>query len=329
MTDFASAAMMRVLAQGMRELGLNPGDSAADAGEARVQLRQKQDLVRSAVVQGGLACLPLLGRGLHHLKHEPTHHALASARSAPDLFARWQRLERYIHSRHRCIVENCAEGQAWIRHVSLTPGDAPSAAEDLVVAGVLAALLEAMGLQRVQLRIGETDVTAKADTYGIDAAVAQGMTGVWSFRWEGVAATATNRVAEPPTRELGADQAWPEAVRATYLRLVADLTQPLSVSRLAADLGLPARTLQRKLEHAGLSFSRLLAEARCRTGAWRLISTADPIAEIGFLSGYSDQPHFTREMQRRVGMPPAVYREAFGTFSRARQALGYDRSSGV
>jgi len=329
MTDFASAAMMRVLAQGMRELGLNPGDGAADAGGARVQLRQKQDLVRSAVVQGGLTCLPLLGRGLHRLKHEPTHHALASARSAPDLFARWQRLERYIHSRHRCIVENCAEGQARIRHISLTPGEAPSAAEDLVVAGVLAALLEAIGLQRVQLRIGDTDVGAEADAHGIDAAVAQGITGLWSFHWEGVAAAATNPVTEPPTRELGADQAWPEAVRATYLRLVADLTQPLSVSELAAGMGFPARTLQRRLGHAGLSFSRLLAEARCRTGAWRLINTADPIAEIGFLSGFSDQPHFTREMQRRVGMPPAAYREAFGAFDRAQRGLVDDRFSAV
>ena len=41
MTDFASAAMMRVLVQGMRELGLNPGEAPLDASEARVQLRHK------------------------------------------------------------------------------------------------------------------------------------------------------------------------------------------------------------------------------------------------------------------------------------------------
>ena len=310
--------MMRVLARGMRELGLNPGDSAPDAGEARVQLRQKQDLVRSAVLQGGLACLPLLGRGLHRLTHEPTHHALVSARSARDLFERWQRLERYIHSRHRCIVEACEEGQARIRHVSLTPGDAPSAAEDLVVAGVLAALLEAIGLQRVELRVGTTSALPAADAHGIDTAVAECATGLWHFEWEGVTANARPSSLEPRVRELGADQAWPEPVRAIYLRLVADLARPLGVSELAADLGMPARTLQRRLGHAGLSYSRLLAEARCRTGAWRLINTADPIAEIGFLSGFSDQPHFTREMQRRVGMPPAAYRQAFGALDRSR-----------
>jgi AraC-like DNA-binding protein len=317
-TDFASAAMMRVLSQGMRELGLNPGDSAPDTGDARVQLLQKQELVRSAVAQGGLACLPLLGRGLHRLTHEPTHHALVSARSARDLFERWQRLERYIHSRHRCIVETCEEGQARIRHVSLTPGDTPSPPEDLVVAGVLAALLEAIGLQRVELRIGAASAVLAADAHGIDTAVAERATCLWHFEWEGVTLNERPSSIESRVRELGADPAWPQTVRTTYLRLLADLARPLSVPELAADLAVPARTLQRRLGHAGLSYSRLLAEARCRTGAWRLINTADPIAEIGFLSGFSDQPHFTREMQRRVGMPPAAYREAFGALDRSR-----------
>ncbi len=80
---------------------------------------------------------------------------------------------------------------------------------------------------------------------------------------------------------------------------------------LAEGLGFPVRTLQRRLGHAGLSPSRLLAEARCRSGAWRLLHTADPIAEVGFLSGFADQAHFTRELRRRVGLPPAAYRAAF------------------
>jgi AraC-like DNA-binding protein len=41
------------------------------------------------------------------------------------------------------------------------------------------------------------------------------------------------------------------------------------------------------------------------------LHTADPIAEVGFLSGFADQAHFTRELRRRVGLPPAAYRAAF------------------
>lgn len=314
MTDFASAAMLRVLAQGMRERGLDPGALADGADQARVDLHVKQDLVRLAVMQGGLGCLPLLGRGLHRLAHEPTHQALAAARSARDLFERWQRLERYIHSRHRCVIEACSDTEARIRHVALGAGPAPSAPEDLVVAGVLAALLEAIGLRHVQARIGAASAYPEPDPRAIERAAARGDTAVWHYRWDGVAPATTGARAPERPRELGADAAWPEPARAAYGRLVGHLTRPPALRELAGELGMPWRTLQRRLGDAGLSYSRLLAEARCRTGAWRLLHTADPIAEVGFLSGFADQPHFTRELQRRVGMPPAAYRAAFATF---------------
>ena len=113
-------------------------------------------------------------------------------------------------------------------------------------------------------------------------------------------------------RQLGVDRAWPETAQRAYIKLVDDLTRPLPLRELAGEVAMPWRTLQRRLSEAGWSYSLLLAEARCRTGAWRLLHTADPIAEVGFLSGFSDQPHFTREMQRRVGVPPAAYRASFG-----------------
>ena len=170
MIDFASAAMIRVLAQGMRELGLDPGLVEQDAGGARVALRLKQDLVKAAVLQGGIECLPTLGRGLHRLTHEPTHQALVSARDARDLFERFQRLERYIHSRHRCEIESCGSHEAQIRHVSLDRGSSPSAAEDLVVAGVLGALLEAIGLQQVQVRLAGAMIFPESQPQAVEHA---------------------------------------------------------------------------------------------------------------------------------------------------------------
>ena len=38
-----------------------------------------------------------------------------------------------------------------------------------------------------------------------------------------------------------------------------------------------------------------------------------PLAEVGFLCGYADQAHFTREFRRRVGLPPERYRRAFAS----------------
>lgn len=311
MSEFASAAMIRVLTQGMRELGLDPGPRAPATADARVDLSLKRTLVARAVGLGGLECLPLLGRGLHRLAHEPTHRALAAARHARDLFERWQRLERYIHSRHRCVLLACTATEARLQHVSLGAAPAPSAAEDLVVVGVLAALLEAIGLQEVQAWAGTAAVYPQASAPDLERVSANGSSAAWRFAWGGQAAPRLTPGIDARAQALGADPAWPDTTRLAYLRLVADLTRPLPLRELAEEIGMAWRTLQRRLAEGGLSYTQLLAEARCRVGAWRLLHTTDPIAEVGFLSGFADQPHFTREMQRRVGLPPAAYREAF------------------
>jgi AraC-like DNA-binding protein len=255
--------------------------------------------------------LPLLGRGLHHLQHEPTHQALASARSARDLFERWQRLERYLHSKHRCVVDACTDKVAQIRHIALGGRSPPSAAEDLVVAGVLAALLEAIGLRQVRVFMGAAMVYPEPQAADIEQAARRGQTALWHFFWEAAVAGVAPRQVQGVAQELGADPAWPGVARAVYWELVRAPTQPASLHELATQLSLSRRTLQRRLGECGLGYASLLAEARCRSGAWRLLHTKDPIAEVGFLSGFADQPHFTREMQRRVGLPPSAYRAAF------------------
>lgn len=315
MSDFASAAMMRVLTQGLRDLGLDPGPPPPATADARVELAQKRELLAHAVQRGGLSCLPLLGRGLHRLAHEPTHRALAAARHPRDLFERWLRLERYIHSRHRCLIEACTDQEARLRHVSMGGGPPPSAAEDLVVVGVLAALLEAIGLQNVQAWVGAAAAYPNPAAAELTQACAQGTTGDWRFAWGEALLRPCAPGAVSRAQALGADPAWPATTQAAYLALVADLTRPLPLRELANATGLAWRTLQRRLSEGGLSYSQLLAEARCRVGAWRLLNTTDSIAEVGFLSGFADQPHFTRELQRRVGMPPAAYREAFAPVS--------------
>jgi AraC-like DNA-binding protein len=312
MSDFASAAMMRVLVQGMRELGLAVEPHPPSSSEARVELDAKRALVASALRQRGVACLPLLGRGLHRLSHDPTHLALVSATGALDLFQRWQRLERYIHSRHRCQLLDASDGQARLRHLAISGAASPLPVEDLVVVGVLAALLEAVGLDAVEVRIGSTLAYPDPDEAALEAAVRSGTTALWDFRWQEpkhrrIAADAR----APRPAGLDADPEWPDLGRRVFLRLIEALTHPPTLPSLAQGLDLPPRTLQRELGRAGLSYSHLLAEARCRSGVWRLLHTDASIAEVGFLSGFSDQPHFTRELQRRVGMTPAAYRSAF------------------
>lgn len=76
-------------------------------------------------------------------------------------------------------------------------------------------------------------------------------------------------------------------------------------------LGMSRRTFQRTLAAENLSHQDIQSEVRFRLAGWCLLESEIPIAEIGFVCGYSDQSHLTREFNRRVGVPPARYRDLF------------------
>lgn len=316
MTEFASAAMVRVLRAGMHELGLDPPAAAAGSSEglARIDLDHKRRLVTAAVAQAGWACLPLLGRGLHRHSQEPTHAALASARDPADLWARWQRLERYIHSSHRIEIISTQARSAVLRHVASPARPAPLPAEDLVVLGVLAALLETLGATQVTVTIGRCRVYPQPDAEGLARLVQREATDTWRFVWRG---SPGHRRLTPPVADDAAPpslletDSWPDPARRVAQVLASDLMRPATLPELAAAVGLAPRTLQRSLADHGWSRSRVLAECRLWAAGWYLIDCDAALAEIGFLCGYSDQSHFTRDFKQRVGLTPAQYRADF------------------
>jgi len=66
MSEFASTTMLRILHAGIQALELHV-PSTANALQhkgAKVDIQQKRQLITEVIEQGGLACLPLLGRGV-------------------------------------------------------------------------------------------------------------------------------------------------------------------------------------------------------------------------------------------------------------------------
>lgn len=321
--DFASEAMVRVLARGMRDLGLQPPGPAAHTGQATVPLDLKRAWVQAAVAQGGLACLPLLGRGLHALALEPVHLALTVERDAGGMLRRWQRLERYIHSRHRVEVLELGDRFARVRHVHREGGPPPLAVEDLVVGGVLAALLEANGLAQVRLEAHGVRLYPDPDEAQVAALVQAGRTAEWRFAWApagepatsptGVSAALRSPVRTPlPDFEPAVPADWSGLARTVAERVARHLPQVPALAALAASLGLAPRSLQRALAAEGLSLTRIASDMRFRMAGWRLLHSGQSLAEIGFLCGYADQAHLTREFHRRMGLTPAKYQSLFG-----------------
>ncbi len=114
-----------------------------------------------------------------------------------------------------------------------------------------------------------------------------------------------------PTSKVIAPSAWPAHAQRSFDTLCQDLSKPLTLPALAHAQGEAPRSLQRGLSRAGLTCTQLLGEARRRSASWWLIRTATPVAEVGYVCGYADQPHFTRDFRNRVGMTPLRYRSEF------------------
>jgi len=320
-SDFASAAMVAVMHAGLQRLGLGASAPAlpdAHTG-AHVALQTKRALVGAALARGGWAVLPQLGQGFHGQHHAPLHRALASAPDVASLLARWSRLEKYVHSRHRVELLQLGDHEARLRHVSLRAGEPPMAAESLVVLGLLCALLQSLGLQQVQAHVGEVPAFPRADGETLRALAEAGAAGSWRLSWQASASTgdvvpAVAAVAAcPATLPLDLCQGlpWPELAQRCARWLQQDLMHPPTVASLATGLALSPRSLQRHLQQHGLRVSQLLAEVRLRAAAWWLLETRHSLAEAGFLSGYADQAHFNRCFKRHTGMAPGAYRQSF------------------
>ncbi len=91
-------------------------------------------------------------------------------------------------------------------------------------------------------------------------------------------------------------------------RLTAVLPDDSSLTRIARDLRLSARTLRRKLQASGESFQGILEQARHEHAVSYLVDTDHSIKEISWRLGYRDPSNFRRAFQRWTGLSPIDYR---------------------
>ena len=85
------------------------------------------------------------------------------------------------------------------------------------------------------------------------------------------------------------------------------------VPAVARRLGLSERTLQRRLGEERLSFQKLVDEARRELAEGLLVQSDYSLAEVAFLSGFSEQSAFNRAFKRWMNQTPAAYRESHRT----------------
>jgi AraC-like DNA-binding protein len=98
-----------------------------------------------------------------------------------------------------------------------------------------------------------------------------------------------------------------DRVRSTIPFLISDGNA--HAAGVARHLGLPVRTLQRRLAAEGHSFGQLLNEARRELAVRYLANSSHPITLIAQLTGYSALSSFTRWFISEFGVPPGKWRK--------------------
>jgi AraC-like DNA-binding protein len=82
-----------------------------------------------------------------------------------------------------------------------------------------------------------------------------------------------------------------------------------SKSQIARRLAISERTLRRQLADHGETFQSIATRARRDAAESLLTTTGHSIADIAFLTGFSDQTAFTRAFKRWTGTTPAAFRD--------------------
>ncbi|GLK12500.1 helix-turn-helix transcriptional regulator [Streptosporangium carneum] len=298
---YSSAAMVTLVTMSLGRRGLRLPAAAAYDGP-RVSLAAKRRLLAAVANAHGEGELLLAGQAAADAPFDAFGRVLAAAPTAHECLARWGRLERYVHSRHRTVITVAGPRDACVHHTA-PAGPAPTRHESLLVAGVLAGLLASQGCKAVRLSLPGGAVLLEHGR--LTGPVPPDPVDRFHLAWTPGA---------PPDPEPGIPRLTGHGqgpVTGTVLaRVAADPARRWTVRDLAVATGMSARTLQRRLREEGGSFSAVVATARVVSATFLLADTRMPLSAVGFLAGYADGPHFSREFARRTGTSPGRYRTA-------------------
>lgn len=313
MQEYASALLVALVRSELARRGLGPASPGALAvTEATVQLATKRDLLARTAAAHGLLPLMEVGRGLSRLPVDPVLAALTAAVDPHDAIARWQRLERFLHSRHRLVVEEAGERHLVLRHAGPEGAAPPESPEDALILGVVAELCRHSGATDLRIAVvapgGAEHRVLEDGRFAEPPVLGPGAMGRWRMAWTVLEPVAHEHRDEVP----GGDG----AVRSGTVGMVTaavggDLGRRWSLSTLARLLALSERTLQRRLAGVGTTVPALVRSVRVTAAGRLLVETDHDLATVGFACGFPDQPHFTRLFKRQTAMTPAAYRRAF------------------
>ena len=102
-----------------------------------------------------------------------------------------------------------------------------------------------------------------------------------------------------------------ESMRSVILTYLSANSQNANcnIDLIAKAVGLPVRSLQRRLQEHGLKMSDMFNQAKFEIAHKKLANQNLSVTEVAYQMGYSDTSHFTRAFKKMAGMGPNKYRQ--------------------
>ena len=85
--------------------------------------------------------------------------------------------------------------------------------------------------------------------------------------------------------------------------------QVCTIQQITKDMGMSARTLQRRLKQNGTSFQQLLDDWLAKEASKYLLDENLTVEATSVLLGYNDEANFRRAFKRWYGVSTGVYRQ--------------------
>ena len=317
--NFAKSSIAELIAHRLRqshpELLPQGPEQAGSVRQATISTNQKKDLLDLLWRVAGPEAVLSVGQGILHVGYDPIWHAAVRTTSPTRLFVMWHRFEVFAHSKNRLKIDFLQDRRVSFSRYTLS-GGMPSAPENLLICGLVIAMLEQIGCKGLWCEMPMADgsfTTVRADGQFFLPPNSHALaTGSWVLGWQDFTPrteTALDEDALPqipfPLSISVEKKLKIETVARIMMR---DIVRQWKVSELAEEAAMSTRSLQRLLKDAGLNFSLLVRLLRINEGC-RLLRESDfSITAIGFCAGYSDSAHFSREFRAGMGMSPSDYR---------------------
>ena len=317
MRDFAKASIVDLILRQLKRSHpeLAPTGHLDPIRQATIAPEFKRTILDRIWHSAGPETLLLVGQNIREISYDPLWHAAIRTPDPTIVLDKWQRFEVFGHSQNRVRVTQTGKKHRSFQRYTID-GGTPTPAENLLICGMIIALLEEIGcvglICEMPIKNGQTYPIRQQGHFSLPSNVDELVTQNWSILW----ADFIPQIGEERTQENGLEFTLPPAcdaptrktVRAAIDLISFDVSRQWEIAALARTLGLSTRSLQRRFHEAGYTFSQLVRLVRIHD-ACRLLAESDAsITAIGFCSGFSDSAQFSRDFRATMGMTPSAYR---------------------